>query len=214
MQIDELAANRQLVPLPVQLESAPQNAEDVGMDGTQNSQPVPEYINRFIYCQRDPCQGKFGTQSAHMQLWTSDGKRGVTCSGCHRIQRVEPWHCEHGILWHQCVVHRIDPLIHTTHRKGKSARVNANSETPELLDIERVEPAAKRNCLGRIANAKRKSDALGQTAEFEFFDLDRNSCPKLARKFPERFVQCKVPRGTVLPPSGGFGSHRGALHER
>merc|ERR1712012_766514 len=80
---------------------------------------VPEYTSRFIYFDGSNCAGKYGIQTATMQLRQADGYRPIQYIHCHVQRRTKWWRCECGVLWRECDIHRIDPLVHHTTRGTK-----------------------------------------------------------------------------------------------
>ena len=76
------------------------------------------YQSRLIQC----CNCQAVRETAHMQLRTTKGYRSVTCTACHHHARVGRCKCACGVIWHQCIIHRIDPALHRSTKSKRKLR--------------------------------------------------------------------------------------------
>ena len=110
--------------------------------GAEASQVVDErraYALRTLACTRclDPQETRW------MQLRTKIGYRAPHCKAAGKQERVARNLCQCGVAWHRCVVHRVNPVIHSS-RKGikrtkkedgpKGKRVSSSRPAPEVWD--------------------------------------------------------------------------------
>ena len=78
----------------------------------QNEVKAPSYSSRLLNCTR--CEEVIETK--WMQLHTFDGFRGIYCGTCKKQERCLFNTCQCGEVWHQCLVHRVDPPLHASTR--------------------------------------------------------------------------------------------------
>lgn len=78
------------------------------------------YQTRMIACTR--CVEQQETKAK--QLKVSAGFRAIHCKRCGRQENVSTNKCSCNIIWHQCMLHNIDPLVHLPNKgqKWKAAR--------------------------------------------------------------------------------------------
>ena len=65
-----------------------------------------------------------------MQLRTSKGFRAIHCKHCRFQEYTAKTRCQCGARWHQCKVHRVDPLVHSS-RRGKLRAVGEKKAIPK-----------------------------------------------------------------------------------
>ena len=70
----------------------------------------PEYSSRILRCTR--CMA--GIETRWMQLHTKEGFRGIHCAACKKQDRCLFNLCQCDMIWHQCPLHSIDPMTHST----------------------------------------------------------------------------------------------------
>ena len=111
------------------------------------------YSSRLLACTR--CGAQQETKSK--QLRTAEGYRAIHCRACGKQERTAHNCCTCGIIWHQCMIHRVDPPIHTS-RKGNVDKVaiKGRSEEGKQLSSRRKTPAIV------ASNAKGHSSATGR----------------------------------------------------
>ena len=142
---------------------------------------ICNYSERKLKCGRSGCRG--GTETSHMQLHTDEGYRNVQCTACKKQSRANKWQCSHGILWHRCAEHRIDPCSHSTTRKAVKSKV---PPLPSALQPStRPEPRRK---IQRSDNRMTRKDLKREPAQIvsedvTLFQLNPAKCPRLAEKF-------------------------------
>ena len=103
---------------------------------------VRMYHSRMVEC--GVCMHPKETK--HMQRRSRQGYRSITCPKCHSHARVERAHCQCGIIWHQCMLHRIDPTVHKSTKpqtrtlveeKGVGKQFDSRREAPDVKDSTR-----------------------------------------------------------------------------
>ena len=127
-------------------------------------------------------------ETRHMQLRTHLGYRGITCAKCHNHARVGRAKCQCGTIWHQCMIHRIDPTVHkstkppTRDQEGKQdegKKLDSRREAPEVRDnarhAKRMRKAVSRNFLHQHS---------AHIVAIPSVHLNARLQPKLAAKFP------------------------------
>ena len=131
-------------------------------------------------------------ETAHMQLETRDGYRGICCSGCHRQARVTNNLCQCRVIWHQCPVHQGDPAVHRSAKPATSSNIGKPKLRKAQLSLYRNAPEAlsvtvvkRRRVEGHSSGSHLHSHSSGiscNTAVVPRLNLDLQ--PKLAAKFP------------------------------
>ena len=92
-------------------------------------------------------------EAAWMQLRTKIGYRAIHCKTCGKQQVCARNKCQCGLIWHQCAIHRIDPIMHVS-RKGKKRQqkrkgaqgksLSSNRRAPEVKDDETKQMQARK----------------------------------------------------------------------
>lgn len=82
-----------------------------------------KYTSRLLACTRCGTQ----QETRGKQLRTDEGYRAMHCRACGRQERTAHNLCTCGIIWHQCVTHRVDPPVHTS-RKNMIEKVADKGE--------------------------------------------------------------------------------------
>ena len=195
-----------------------QSAQNHSMLGSSSAPSVhnliddtPAYQSRVLKCLRPGCMG--GTETAHMQLNTVQGYRNLQCTACHKQNRCKNWTCSHGLPWHECILHRLDPAAHGSTR-GERTLGKADGRPKHLLPSNRHGPIAKVRKSAFPLPARRGvkrplcSDvALG--SDRVLYSLDPARCPNLAKKFhfSDRFVQPRTDSACPAAHTGVAGLH-------
>jgi hypothetical protein len=130
----------------------------------------PQYTERKLTCPK--CQTLRETR--HMQLRTTYGFRPVQCLGCHVQQWTGKLLCTCGVRWHQCEVHRIDPVQHRV-MKRPARKV---SHTHDVL-LPSNRPAPDNFCDNPRALKRRRVELVERVVR-----LNSSICPHLAARFP------------------------------
>ena len=86
------------------------------------------YTTRLLACTR--CGHHQETR--WMQLRTKDGYRAVHCPACHKQERTQRSRCQCGHIWHQCTVHRVDPVVHRSRRAPKKTEDERKASSREV----------------------------------------------------------------------------------
>ena len=87
-----------------------------------------KYTTRMLACTR--C-GQ-AQETALMQLRCSEGFRAVHCRNCGRQERCARNCCQCGVLWHHCLMHRVDPEKHVSRKPPKKTEEAKQLEREEL----------------------------------------------------------------------------------
>ena len=127
---------------------------------TEQQAPVPLYQSRMIACTR--CNQP--QETCWMQLRTVLGFRAVHCRNCGKQERTARNKCQCGCIWHQCLIHKVDPLEHQSRKAA-----NFTSEQKQERNVKR-----KTNEKKGDRAAKRKAPEVQEA------NLDKGS--KQARK--------------------------------
>ena len=72
-----------------------------------------------------------------MQLRTSEGFRAVHCRTCGKQERCLRNRCQCGSIWHQCVLHRVDPSEHTSRKAAVKTRAQKHEDQDEKQEAPR-----------------------------------------------------------------------------
>ena len=80
----------------------------------EQREATPKYRSRMLACTR--CNQQ---QETTWKLRTAQGFRAVHCRGCGNQERSARNKCQCGKIWHQCLVHRVDPLQHHSRKAAK-----------------------------------------------------------------------------------------------
>ena len=167
--------------------------ESVGTEGMIESPGTevrpdekPEIDPRYVSCPWITDRGICGEKkpTSHMQLWYGDGYRNLHCVKCKKMSRSNHWKCSHGMSWHKCPEHRIDPDEHQTNRRSNGSGGGKEASTLQLLSSGRPEPQPKKtrtSRVGKVASIKRVIQSINPS---ELFNLDWAKMPRLALKFP------------------------------
>ena len=86
------------------------------------------YTTRLLACTRCGHQ----QETRWMQLRTKDGYRAVHCPACHKQERPQRSRCQCGHIWHQCTVHRVDPVVHRSRRAPKKTEDERKASSREV----------------------------------------------------------------------------------
>lgn len=101
------------------------------------------YQTRMIACTR--CVEQQETKAK--QLKVSAGFRAIHCKRCGRQERVSTNKCSCNIIWHHCILHKIDPPVHLPNKGHK--RKAAGREEPKREVTGKTEPGKKQGCKAR-----------------------------------------------------------------
>ena len=94
-----------------------------------------------------------------MQLRTKEGYRAIHCSKCGKQERTLMHPCQCGVICHQCLIHRVDPLVHAS-KKGIKKRKVAPVRKKKMLS------STRRATLVLVAKKKSQKESCLQD-EFE-----------------------------------------------
>ena len=78
---------------------------------------------------------------------TKDGYKAVHCPACHKQERSQRSRCQCGHIWHQCTIHRVDPVVHRSRRapkKTEEERKASNRESDAKAKRARTKPRPER----------------------------------------------------------------------
>ena len=152
---------------------------DGAVEGDLCTVDVPMYAQRLLEC------GVCGQlrETRHIQLRTKQGYRAVHCFRCHAQRWCGRLKCQCGTWWHQCPVHKVDPVEHTVLRKHSDKRPLELSQT---LPAERGAPEC-----GTGHHRALKRRRVEHSGEHQpRISLSRITCPKLAARFPHLLREC------------------------
>ena len=91
-----------------------------GKEQDENHDKV-KYSSRLLACTR--CGSLQETKGK--QLKVDVGFRAIHCKKCKKQERVHSNKCACDLIWHQCLVHRIDPTAHSSKKaKGKGTQAS------------------------------------------------------------------------------------------
>ena len=130
-------------------------------EGSQG-EPAPHaraYQSRLLKC--NLCNGL--TETAHMQLRTTNGYRSISCRVCHNHRRVGRSKCVCEVLWHQCTTHRVDPAVHRTTKAKRKREANhtiAHADSP----LTREAPYIRTNACAWKRREGKRTKVLHQPA--------------------------------------------------
>ena len=101
-------------------------AEDVGNHPNGDEEEQPEqgeeggrpYTSRMLACTR--CEADQETE--WMQLRNKEGFRAVHCKTCRLQERCINNKCQCGVIWHHCLIHRIDPRLHRSRKAPNKSK--------------------------------------------------------------------------------------------
>ena len=202
----ETAPKRRRIRTKTNVRDLPQQYTVQSFDIVQFQEPqqtslnLPTYTSRVINCPRINSQGSTcggSKETAHMQLYTLEGYRNIVCPKCPRGRnqhRAAKWLCEHGIAWHRCPEHRIDPDQHATTRVAN--RISKQMRASALLPHDRPMPNPKRckqsvTCRTAVKRKRVVQSAHPEVNSLKPFSVDLSKCPKLAVKFPHLYRGCE-----------------------
>ena len=106
-------------------------------DPTAGNSEEVAYTSRMLACTR--CESQ--QETSWMQLRTSEGFRAVHCRTCGKQERCLRNRCRCGTIWHQCVLHRVDPNEHTS----RKAAVKTRQQKQEDQDEKQAAPRRKKS---------------------------------------------------------------------
>ena len=86
------------------------------------------YTSRLLACKGCGHQ----QETKWMQLRTKEGYRAIHCPACHKQQRSQSNHCQCGVIWHHCAVHRVDPAAHRSRRAPKKTEIEKKASDREV----------------------------------------------------------------------------------
>ena len=129
-------------------------------------------------------------ETAHMQLKTKDGYRGICCPGCHRQARVTSNICQCKIIWHQCPTHRHDPVVHRSQKPAQGDTIRKPKLIKEQLSLYRtahealIKRPSKRRKTTKLDETRLHQHGLQSSAITVAPQLSALLQPRLAAKFP------------------------------
>ena len=139
-------------------------ATDVREQGPQPHHPHdedPRYKSRLLACTR--CGHP--QETAWMQLRTKQGFRAVHCRRCGKQERAARNWCQCQAIWHQCLVHRVDPKQHKSRKAAKftpqqKAKKKEEKEKSNLLKgkpLNRKAPVINEHIHGNTTHMPQKA---------------------------------------------------------
>ena len=156
---------------------------------------LPMYSVRYVRCDRGCTRC---TDTTTKQMWTGNGYRNICCIECKYQSRTKLWTCTCDVLWHECPVHKVDPLVHLA-RQVKPRPRKGHLKLGVLLPTSRATPgavAANSNAAlirRRLCSARHTSSPFFKFLKNTRYGLTKALCPQLAAKFsnkhPHLFVQ-------------------------
>ena len=93
---------------------------------------APTYSSRLLTCSM--CYQP--QETWWMQLRTSKGFRAIHCKYCKYQEYTAKTKCQCGTRWHQCQVHRIDPLVHSSKRGRMKTKVEQKAKVKKITAIK------------------------------------------------------------------------------
>jgi len=118
------------------------------------------YSSRMIACTR--CGSQQETRSK--QLKVEAGFRAIHCRKCGKQERVHSNKCACQLVWHQCQLHRVDPIAHCCKKtKGKRHTGKQTGRKVKLKSSMRIAPTISEASLQDKRDLqKRKKEKSGK----------------------------------------------------
>ena len=167
-------------PPPKAIIDTPQPDERASEDNE-----LPMYSVRYVRGDRG-CT-RF-TDTTTKQMWTGNGYRNICCIECKHQSRTKLWTCTCKVLWHECPVHKVDPLVHLA-RQAKPKPGKGHFKPGVLLSTSRATPgavAANSNAAlirKRLCSARHTSNCFCNFLKTPRYGLTKALCPQLAATF-------------------------------
>ena len=128
------------------------DADEEDLEDEERQDDAPTYGSRILRCAR--CEAPQETR--WMQLGTSVGYRAIHCKDCKKQETCAKNKCQCNLIWHRCLVHRVDPLTHSF----KKGRKGVKKETAKEPKKKKEEVNSSERKAPHIAETKQNKQAI------------------------------------------------------